>query len=678
MLTTTNVRSWLARTLLVATCCCLAWDVPRSALAQERDASTISSTRSSKDAAKDAARNVAQDAEQRELDQIEAALRQQARKWQAARTDAAPDTPEQLQLRKQLRDHLQQAFELKCQLEERQLDELEARLRLLRQRLAERRQRADEVVERRLTELTTPIPAQRVELWAERDKAAVRQDAARASELKGPQVPDGPDGSELQARLAPLLNRYADAKLRVTKLEEEFRKASEKAPELRAALQELKATRETLRPVANEALESLANWRKALHDSVEWGELLQARSESLKRRFAEGESSWNEYQQALAAVQDARRVREQTQQKEAAFRSTIKAPLDELRKGDAWHELTQLESKRWTQEFAPTHPDLALPWVEDMLGLRVEFVDLSPLGLPVTGALRVLRDADGFVRGDLIVRIDQFEFKSLEEVFSILSERRDAWKRTGLSMPFVCVRGGLAGELLTENLFALRPAVVRTLKPSKPTERITFEFYVRDDKGVPQARYSKGVCVAADGLVTATMRKSTLVPDRPIRFHEPFQGTARVVAEDEARGICLLKLDVENRAGERTFSWSAISDAPPLKDQQLNLLTTQRGMTKSLPAGVVVETGVKFSGPVTQNDAFAFQSFAGNVITGNPIRLGEPLMTLTDELQGLVIGGYQEDGTLVDPPSSSNKFLAVPAEHVRTLVETYRQRDRSK
>jgi len=451
-----------------------------------------------------------------------------------------------------------------------------------------------------------------------------------------------PSSDELQAELNPFVERVTDGEARVRSLQDAYFQDRSSAPVLQAALDELEQARTKLQRLVNDAgrevqfLERESDSSEAIAKAL--GEQWLTRVESLSQDHAteaDVKSANDAYARASAlAIRNATRFHDYL---------------------TVWEAVPFPGHRDWmTAPFAPSdksqlrfHPDVAIAWLEATTGQKLEFVRLDGLKLPVTAALRVSEKSSRLEKGDLLVNLDGYRFESLDQAVTA--------RRNGQHGQFsTFLRGGLGGRASTT---AFGRASNDTLVPTEAGKAlVNFQLRVRRKAGDDiETLYVNGVCVSMDGLVVIPVAASSLLDDARVVTYLPFKGTAKIVASDEQRGLTLVKLDVP---GQPLFRWVACQTSLPTRGQRLHIFEK---IGSDFRETTIVKVDLDYPEPLTGKDAFAVDD-----LSGAPV--GSPLMSIEDELQGILLT------TSLFAPGEPERGLGhvVPAVHVEKLLTDYR------
>ena len=554
---------------------------------------------------------------------------------------------------RKLKNLLSTAFDLKLQLEELQVKELQSRLSRLERQIGQRKELREKIIARRAAELIEGG----VLKWTPDGTRATPDgtNTANPVETTSTQTTPGaaakpepvPSPKELRARLEPFAKRVASAEERVRELEGPYSRDGSGVDELKRAFEELTQARQ----------DHLARWKavaptiQRLSSDYNASHIISSglalRLETMQKMLAEGKATEEE----LRTVTDSYQRASETVAKQEANIRAFESEFDQW-PYDVLNDPDDLISHSQPGPSTPSehHPDVLIAWLEEVTRLKLELVQFEDLNLWFKAALRVREASDKYKKGDLIVVLNRRLFESLDQATAALKPRNS--NRNELNS--IVLSGGLAGQP-RQVVFHSQDSV-RFLTPQKGAQAgIGLEIRVRSqENAVPETKYVEGICLSPDGLVVIPVSSQSLVVGEPLVAYGDIKGTARVVASDDQRGLTLLKLDSPT---QKLFPWVKCRPGLPANGQRLLIRhDSNAGSCR------VRDVGQALPKPLVGNDGFM-------VSGASQVTMGARLMSIENELQGMVVASVET------PPPTDNmpSYIAIPAVHLEKLVSDYRK-----
>ncbi|MCX7407786.1 MAG: hypothetical protein NTZ32_06850 [Planctomycetales bacterium] len=557
----------------------------------------------------------------------------------------------QAEHRRKLKNLLSTAFDLKLQLEELQVKELQSRLSRLERQIGQRKELREKIIARRAGELIEGG----VLKWTPDGTRATPDGTITANpvETTSTQTTPGaaakpetvPSPKELRARLEPFAKRVASAEERVRELEGPYSRDQSGVAELKRAFEELTQARQ----------DHLARWKavaptiQRLSSDYNASQIISSglalRLETMRKMLAEGKATEEELRTVTDSYQRARETAAAQEANIRAFESEFDQwPYDVLNDPDDLISHSQPGPSTPSEH----HPDVLIAWLEEVTRLKLELVQFGDLNLWFKAALRVREASDKYKKGDLIVVLNRRLFESLDQAASALKSRNSN------ELNSIVLSGGLAG-MPRQAIFHSQGSV-QFLTPEQGAQAgIRLEIRVRTEgSDVSETKYVEGICLSPDGLVVIPVSSQSLVVGEPLVAYGEIKGTARVVASDDQRGLTLIKLDSPK---QKLFPWVKCRTGLPAKGQRLSI-----GYDRTTGSGRVEEVGQALPKPLAGNDAFV-------VSVGLQTPVGARLMSIENELQGMVVASVE----IPTPTGNKPSHIAIPAVHLEKLVSDYRK-----
>ncbi len=562
---------------------------------------------------------------------------------------------------RKLKALLSTAFDLKQQLEELQVKELQSKLSQLERQIAQRKTLREKIIQRRATELiegealkwnTSDMSTSKA---ASRLKAEAEGTASKKTEPIDPtQQPSPlPTPEELKAKLKPFQDQIEVARQRVRDLEPTFFKDRSNLKEMQQAMQELAQARAASTPqlkVIEAAFEEL-NTEYQLAELT--AKALESRVTVMAEKLARGEATEVEVRAAMTAHRNSPRTLAKVLARIEKYQ-TVFADFGEMTFGE--DDTLPPETKR--NGLQPSyHRAFALAWLETALQTQVEFVSLAGLDVPFKAAVRITESNDDLQAGDLIVTFNGEFFETLDQ--AVASSNAAQKRSSSANAECLVLKGGLSGR--RENMHLDYGDNEDCLTPTAPSEWEWYRFDVQVRRGEAiESKRIAGTCVGPDGLVVIAIAASKLDSNAPIKNYGGRDWPVQIVGTDEAHGLTLLKL------GGPLRQWvKCRTELPKLNE----LMRCFEGGNHS--DCIVSSTSLTYPEPLKGDDAFHIKSRKEGV----SIDFGDKVVAEDNELQGLIVGPPYISAAM---KNSSNTAIVIPAVHIQKLIEQYRQSASSK
>ncbi len=473
-----------------------------------------------------------------------------------------------------------------------------------------------------------------------------------------PKLDPLPSPEQLRKQLQPIADRVRTAAARVRELEPVYFRDRSNAAELQRAFEEMNAARIDYRQRVSATKPGFKQIEEDYNAAGNLAIGLRTQYEAKFKLLAEGKTTEAE----IKAVADSLKRATETM-------SAIKGKSDSYnfvsdllpQDGDAVPEENELPLSTTRSSYDPA---IAMAWLEATTNLKLEFVRFDELKLPFKAALRIRGFSPPHQIGDLITSLDGQRFESLDQAVAALRPNLRL-KNTRAGENSIVRRGGLAGRRVKWEVSKDWP--IDYLQPTTPV-RATVGLEVRVRGAKPEeieTGYVTGTCVSPDGLVVIPFSAKSLVETEPAIAFGEIKGTARIVASDNERGLTLLKLESPNH---QLFGWLKCRTGLPTKGQRLELFQDVNRFFQTSVS--VVEQ--PYPAPHVGTDGFIATAFRGDTAP-----IGSPLMSVENELQGIVVESKpppnQPDQPDVANPEPLQRNFGIPAVHIQKLIDEYRR-----
>jgi hypothetical protein len=581
---------------------------------------------------------------------------------------------------------LSTAFDLKIQLEELQVQELRSRLSRIERQIGQRKQLRDKIISRRAAELIEdgalkwsqgangsnspnvgvsqddsaaegatqagPAAGSSEVLEGQTDAISTRKSTgagsnARALALSAIQPAAVlPSPEDLREQVAPHLKQVAAKQERARELEAIYYKDRSRAAELQSALDDLASARRELRSALSAIERLIGEHETECREAQSLAVALTQQKVMKIEQLAKGQGTEAEVKAAIEATKRAVDAVNSI----AARYETYATVLNELSPRGIEDDKNQISNP---PDVPPPgyDPHIALTFLEETTGLKLEFMKFEGLNLPFKAALRIREATDQYQAGDLLVLLNRHRFDSLDQAARALWEANNKASSAGDS---VFLKGGLAGQAVKVRFHRHRN--YDCLHPSRVDAAggviLRFEVRMQGDQLEEVATaYVDGVCVSLEGLAVLALPAKSIVTNERIAVYSPVQGTARVVGSDDKRGLTLVKVEAPER---RLFPWVKCRSALPSTGQRLTALWRQANDGFTRQPVTVFAIGQSYLAPREGHDAFALDP------TNEFRASGTALMSLDNELQGIQL-------TI----ASDLHEACAPALHIQKLLDDY-------
>ncbi len=586
-----------------------------------------------------------------QLQSEESAAAVEAAKIRELKTSGVePDSDRLSELERKLNTHLDAAFELKLQLEERQVKTLQNRLSQLESQIGQRKQLRDKIIARRSAEL---IDGEVLE-WSSQNSLTesknVRNDTRDSIPVVGSEGAVPPSKSPIEelrtpeqfrADLEPLLQNVKSCEQRLRTQEAAYYKDKSNAVELQAAWDALVQADADLksgavpidnairvvseqRGIAKEVSVALHNEQVVRLSTLAKGAATEAELEAAMKAIISSEEILRPLAEKLKLLED--------------LRKSIPRRQDVAKFARDRHSANELSPS--TDDHDPVD---ALIWLGAGFDAKLEFITFDNLNLPIKAALRVHESTGKYQSGDLIFGIKGYTFETFDQAVAVATNHHS-------EMTYF-LRGGLGGDVASNDFMGELNQLVHSASRGLT---VSLEVpLVSPESGETRIHYLQGICVSLDGLVVVPSLLTSIEKGKAIKLYGELRGTASVVATDELHKLTLLKLDISDK---KLFPWAKCLTSIPSRGQRMWIIDN------SNPISATVSTiNQDYSSLPECHDAFTLNEYYN-------AQVGARLMSFDGELHGILL----EISQSAPQPDKTSPHACLPAVHIEALRAKYR------